>query len=174
MRVTVASPGATAAVHRPSPSQGLSLLAFSVGAAIVLLSVLGLSWYTAWVMGQAISAGKPVITFATADVGVYGAVVSVTSASTAYAPTNFQLNLAVNGVLGSAVPMQQYGPTGIDVSGTYYQITWADIGYDGLLNGGDYFRISDAYGTLPGSSAFTFYLLWRDGTTIASASFYTP
>lgn len=174
----VVSPSETAAVavQRRSFSQGISLLAFCIGVAAVLLAILGFSWYAAWVISQAASEGKPSVTFYVPTVDSYGATIAVASVSPAYAPSNFLVNLAVNGVLGLAVSMPQYSYSSVIVyvSGDDYQISWTDVAYDSLLNGGDYFRISNQYGPMPASSAFTFYLLWRDGSTIASVVFYTP
>lgn len=102
------------------------------------------------------------------------ATLTVLATSRSVLPGNYDVNLAVAGLMGKATGLPVAGvPATVTVSGTAYQIQWTDVGNTGSLAQGDLITIRAASGTLPAESSFTFYLLWSDGSVVASASWMT-
>ena len=122
---------------------------------------------------------KPVVSFATPTPSGLGERLTVASASQAVGPANYHLNLGVDGLTGTAVGMPTTGGayTVLAVGSRFYRVNWTDIGGEGTLTGGDAFTLTQTnllgtpYLPLPGTSTFTFYLLWSDGSQISSVSF---
>lgn len=97
--------------------------------------------------------------------------VTVVAVSRAVGPTNYRVNLAVDGVLGHPVPLPVAGTDAmLPVGGLDYRVSWNDVGKAGVLVGGDTITIAVAGGALPAHTAFTFYLIWSDGSVLGSVS----
>ncbi len=110
-----------------------------------------------------------VLSSAQVDGGV--ATLTILGASRSVLPGSYQVNLAVAGQLGKATGLPVAGvPATVSVSGASYRIAWTDVGNTGTLAQGDVITIRPSGGSVPGGTAFTFYLLWSDGSVVASAS----
>ncbi|HLE55026.1 MAG TPA: zinc ribbon domain-containing protein [Thermoplasmata archaeon] len=124
---------------------------------------------------------RPVVAFGSPVPSGSGETCIIASASQAVGPGNYRVNLEANGSVGSATAMPTIGGGFVVLTtGTgFYRVNWTDIGGEGTLNGGDAFSVThtDSTGTtflaMPGSTFFTFYLLWSDGAQIASISWTT-
>jgi len=105
--------------------------------------------------------------------------VPVASASQAFAPTNYKVNLVAPAGTGSALAMPTTGGGSLVLTvGTgFYKVIWTDIGGEGTLNGGDSFtviQVTSSAGTTAetmDSGSYTFYLLWSDGSQIVATTF---
>lgn len=139
----------------------------------MVLVVVGIVFYSA----LAILLGpRPIVTFSAISLSSGNATIGVASASQAVSPSNYRVNLQVGQVTGTAVVMPTTGGTFVNfvVSGTTYRIYWTDIGGENTVNSGDNFRITGNGVRLPDATAFTFYFLWREGSSIQSAVWTTP
>jgi len=118
-------------------------------------------------------ASKPVLTFGTPTTSSGSTTVTIASVSQSVGRDNYRVNLRVNTTTGSAVALAAAGAaSSLSVGGTTYTITWTDIGGEATVNGGDSFVVTRS-GGLPATSAFTFFLLWSDGSQIQSSSWTT-
>lgn len=121
---------------------------------------------------------KPIAAFAplqTYPTGSYNATFPVASASVTYKIANFRFNLEVNNTFGSATDFAASGvPANVTVGGATYQVTWKDTGGDGGLNGGDLIVVSGRGASLPRMTPFVFYLLWSDGSVLATQTWTSP
>ncbi len=116
---------------------------------------------------------RPTILFSSVEGSASIATFSITSASMAVEPRNYLVNLNVNGVSGTAVPLSTGFSVALDSSA--YSIQWLDADSNNLVSVGDRFAIMPPYlYSFPYDSALVFYLLWSDGSYIQSASWQTP
>jgi hypothetical protein len=117
---------------------------------------------------------KPQVTLSVLTVNNSGAVIAVGGISSATNPSNLKVNLLLNGTPGTSVsmPTANNGTVRIVSDKINCTVRWTDADGDGLLGSGDYFTVSRP-GGLPHPGVYTFYLLWVDGTLIASADFQT-
>lgn len=120
-----------------------------------------------------VGGNKPLITFSAvsqdgnATVGIAGATQSV-------APANYRVNLVAGGVTGTALAMPTTSaPVTMTISGVTYRLYWTDIGGESTVNAGDNFRVTGNGIRLPATTAFTFHLLWSDGSSIQSTAWTT-
>ncbi len=121
---------------------------------------------------------KPLITFSPLQAftsGNYNASFTVAGASQAFSPSYFRFNLLVNGVSGNATALGASGiAASVTIGGTTYLVTWIDTGGERTINGGDTFRATGQSISLPGTTHFTFYLLWTDGSAVQQEAWITP
>lgn len=120
-------------------------------------------------------ASKPVLTFSQATLSGGNATLSIASVSQSVAPSNYRVNLIVDGTAGgaTAMPTANGGTVTVTVSTIAYTIQWTDIGGENTVNGGDSFRVSRPTG-LAAATDYTFVLLWSDGSQIQSSAWSTP
>ena len=118
-----------------------------------------------------IGANKPVLTFAGPTQSSGNVTVAVADASQSVAPSNYKVNLQVGTTIGTAVamPTTNGGFVSVVVGSTTYRVYYYDIGGGLLVNGGDQFRTTGTNVALT-SGAYTFYLLWSDGSQIQTSS----
>ena len=112
----------------------------------------------------------PYVSFSSPSPITDGFEFSVTSVSSSVSAANFRANFDVNGTLSTSIALSP--SMSFTVAGDTYSATWTDVGGDGQVNPGDYFTVTRS-GGLPPLSYFTFYLLWSDNSTIATAFYYT-
>lgn len=121
---------------------------------------------------------KPLITFSPLQPftsGNYNATFTVAGASQSFSLSYYRFNLQVNGVAGNATALAANGVAAtITIGGTTYLITWIDTGGERTINGGDTFRVTGQGISLPGTTSFTFYLLWTDGSAVQKETWTTP
>jgi len=121
-----------------------------------------------------VGGNKPLITFSAVSQDG-NATMIVAGASQSVAAANYRLNLQVGTVTGSAIAMPTTGGNSVNVvvSGTTYRIYWTDIGGELTVNAGDNFRVTGNGIRLPAATAFTFHLLWSDGSAIQTTTWTT-
>jgi len=97
--------------------------------------------------------------------------VAVADTSQSVAPSNYKVNLQVGTTIGTAVamPTTNGGFVSVVVGSTTYRVYYYDIGGGLLVNGGDQFRTTGTNVALT-SGAYTFYLLWSDGSQIQTST----
>lgn len=121
---------------------------------------------------------KPIVAFGPLQsypTGSHNATFSVASASVMYKIANYRFNLEANGAFGNATAFAASGaPASITVGGTTYQVAWRDTGSDGGLNDGDLITVSGTGASLPPLTPFAFYLLWSDGSVLATQTWTSP
>jgi hypothetical protein len=167
--------------YYPLPPRKDNTAPVLVAVLIILIPVaLGALVYLAFAPGFVINPPptRPVVTFAPPTAVSGGEQFAIAAASSALSPSNYRVSLSVGGETGVATD----APLGdgwsyrvyVQVGFNYYGIDWTDIGGEGTLNAGDLYMVSIANGTWPSGTSMTFYLLWSDGTQIASVSWETP
>ncbi len=126
---------------------------------------------------------KPVLSFVTPAESGMGEQITIASASQALGPANYKVNLGAAGVTGLAMPMPSIGGgfVVVTVGGAFYRVNWTDIGGERTVNGGDALTVTHVvtsagatYTPMPIATAFVLYLLWSDGSQIASVPWTTP
>lgn len=122
------------------------------------------------------SGNKPVVTFSAVSQAGGNATIGVAGTSQAVFPSNYKVNLLVGTTIGLAVAMPTIGGLFVNVvvESTSYRVYWTDIGGERTMNAGDTFRVTGNNVPLPPATSFTFYLLWKDGTSIQSTPWSTP
>lgn len=149
-----------------------------IAIAVVLAAIIYIM-ATGLLQGPGLS--KPYVTFAAptrisdGTSGLANYSVRVAEASQDYAYTSYKVNLVVNNVTTSAVPVRPTGQVaGLVIGGTAYRIVWADLGGGGMVNAGDTFTISGNNVPLPAGLHVLFYLIWSsDGSAVQSSEFHT-
>jgi len=123
---------------------------------------------------------KPLVTFNAVSQTNGNATFSVAASSPVFGPSNYKVNLVVGTTPGVAVAMPTTGTgtnnfVSVVVGATTYRIYWTDIGGEVTVNAADQFRVTGNNGPLtPSVTAFTFHLLWSDGSGIQTTSWNTP
>jgi len=116
----------------------------------------------------------PIVTFGSPSNITNGFMFTVAGASSRLASANYRVNLQVNSTTGTAVPLALNMSVTLPAPvSARYVIAWLDPGGERTLDAGDSFQVTRS-GGLQGSTFFTFYLLWIDGTTIQQSSYRTP
>ena len=132
-----------------------------------------LLWSDARVVQAAVyttTVAKPVINFGNPIAVTDGFEFSVAGSSRSLGPGNYMVNLEANSSTGTPVPLA--ASMSLVVGGRTYSITWTDVGGEGVLNGGDRFRVTST-GGVPTSTVYVFYLLWSDGSVVQTAQYTT-
>lgn len=139
------------------------------------VAISGVVYFTASSFAlQASSPAKPFVALMPATVQDGGATITVAGATWASPSTSYKVNLMAGGVLGRAVPLAAAGSAAsLPIQGVSYEVLWSDAGNGGALVGGDTISVRGANGALPSDTAFTFYLLWSDGSVLQSVSWTT-
>ena len=123
-----------------------------------------------------IESNTPLVTLdPTVTLSSGNATIEVTDSRPPHPPSSFRVNLQVEGQTGAAVamPTTSGGVVSVVVAGTTYRISWTDLGGEGTVNDGDRFGVAGDGLALPPASSFTFFLLWNDGSLLASRSWTT-
>lgn|GEM_PF-1985781 len=119
----------------------------------------------------------PIVTFATPSPVAGTEIITVASASSASAPSNYYVSLEVNVTAGVtlAMPTSSGNPVALAIYGYpfVFTVTWTDIGGEGTLNGGDSFIVGYSGGALPGNTSYTFSLLWQKVNLVANTTWFT-
>ncbi len=91
-------------------------------------------------------------------------------------PGNLKANLGVNGSFGVATSLPAISDAPVDISiGGYpspFTIRWEDVGGDGMVSSGDQFLITYP-SVLPAGTMLDLYVLWYDGSVIATIAWST-
>lgn len=113
----------------------------------------------------------PTVTFGTVDTAPGNASILIDSVSSATPYGFFQVNLRVNGVLGTAETVRESPDyAAIVISGATYRVSFEDAGGTVYLNAGDSFLVTGD-GVPLDDGNYQFLLLWIvDGSQVASAT----
>jgi len=136
-----------------------------VGAAILYVMVSGL------IQGPN-PTSRPTMSLTVSSLSASDAILQVTGSQPPPVPGNLRVNLAVDSTFGTPTGLSGSGSTA-DVYVTGYTfpfgIVWNDIGGDGLVSTGDVLTVTYPP-SLQAGAGLQFYLLWYDGSAIATLS----
>lgn len=115
---------------------------------------------------------KPTVTMSLTYTISTGAEIWLTSVQPASPTANLRVNLGTNGSSGNPTPISAAGtPAYVYLAGWTYTVTWENPGGSGQLMTGDQFIVAYPFGGAPAAgSMLTFFLLWSDGSTLASVT----
>ncbi len=113
----------------------------------------------------------PFVTFGPANVEGGSATFVVAAALEARLYSEYRVNLVVDGIGGS--PSALSPATILSVGSVSYEVTYLDLGGEGVLNGGDRFHVAALGGPLPRNSHFSFFLLQSSGSFVQLVSWTT-
>ncbi len=159
------------------------LVAVVVGDAFVYEATLSLERTVQALPPPGEAPSNPVVWFAYPVPSGLSERVTIASVSRSVELQNYQVNLGVNGTVGSPQSLPTVGgPFNVlAVGNAYYRVNWTQTGMNtGLLVSGDSFEIvrtnatGAAFFALPSATDFTFYLLWVDGSLVSQVSFTYP
>ncbi len=159
------------------------LVAVVVGDAIVYQATLSLERTVQALPPPGQAASNPVVWFAYPEASGLGERVTIASVSRSVGIQNYEVNLGVNGSVGSPRSMPTVGApfNVLPIGNAYYRVNWTQTGANtGLLVSGDSFEVTHtnasgtAFSALPRPANFTFYLLWADGSLLSQVSFTVP
>jgi len=157
----------------PPRKDKTALIIVIVVLAIVLIPVAASAILYILVSGliQQPVANRPVVTLVRSSGTATGSTILVAGAQPTVSPGQFRVNLAAGDAFGIASSLPAASDVTVSISVTGYSqpftVRWVDIGGDGTVNGGDQFVVGFP-SALPSGTSMTFFLLWYDGSAVAT------
>lgn len=160
---------------RPGQGSGVVLVVVAVlimvGAALASAGVLYLLAVAPALSPSVPPVTRPVVSMTLNTISTVGADLLVNGIQPATSPTNLKVNIEVNASFGTPTALGGAGNTTyVFVAGNPYAVIWQNVGGSGNVAGGDHFVVvypSGAGAPSPGTTV-TFFLIWSDGSTLAT------